>query len=158
MSSTAVSRRVFDRPGDLASAIGEDLGTSAWRTVTRGMVGEFANATDDHQWIHVDADRAATGPFGRTIAHGFLTLSLLPTLIRELYQVHNVSMGINYGLDSVRFLTPVPVGGRIRASARIADVTGDDKRTRVTLAATVELEGSERPACVASFIVMWIAS
>jgi acyl dehydratase len=155
--STTVSPRVFDRPADLATAAGEELGVGAWHTVTQEMVDGFATATNDRQWIHVDTERAIGGPFGGTIAHGFLTLSLLPTLLRELYRVEHAAMGINYGLDSVRFITPVPVGGRIRASARVGDVAGDDNRTRISLSVTVELEGSARPACVAQFIVMWLA-
>jgi len=116
-------------------------------------VNQFADATDDHQWIHVDPERAKTGPFGRTIAHGYLTLSLLPVLLRQIYRVENTSMVINYGLNKVRFPAPVPVGSRIRATSTLSDAKPVDGGVQVELTTTVEVEGGSKPACVAVNVV-----
>ncbi|WP_238009278.1 MaoC family dehydratase [Dactylosporangium sp. AC04546] len=146
--------RTFASAGELLAAVGEHLGYSDWREVAQERVNLFADATDDHQWIHVDPERAAAGPFGTTIAHGYLTLSLLPGLVSEVYTVEGVKMGINYGLDKVRFPAPVPVGSRIRAGVEIlvADDLGEgwlQLKNRVT----IEREGSEKPVCVAESLV-----
>jgi acyl dehydratase len=128
---------------------GLELGPSEWREITQERVNLFADATGDHQWIHVDPERAATGPFGGTIAHGYLTLSMLPESAFALIDVEDASAAINYGLNKVRFPAPVPVGSRIRTSYRIADVAEVEGGVQVTTQATVEREGSEKPVCVA---------
>ena len=131
---------------------GLDFGPSEWREITQERVNQFADATGDHQWIHVDPDRAAAGPFGGTIAHGFLTLSMLPQATFALMHVEDASAAINYGLNKVRFPAPVPVGSRIRASFRIDDVAEVEGGVQVTTAATVEREGAEKPVCVAETV------
>ncbi|ALU38817.1 enoyl-CoA hydratase [Kocuria flava] len=140
----------FDEVKDL---IGTDLGHSAWREVTQEQVNTFADATDDHQWIHVDPERAAEGPFGAPIAHGFLTLSLLIPMWSELFDVTGVRTKVNYGLDKVRFTSPVKVGARIRMTVTITDVQ-EVKGSGLHLVAdaTIEIEGEERPAVVATFL------
>jgi len=139
---------VFTSPDDLRDAIGQELGPSAWLEITQERIDQFAKATDDFQWIHVDPERAAHGPFGRTIAHGYLTLSLVPSLIRDYYSVSGHKMTVNYGVNKVRFVSPVPVGSRLRARSSIIDVTEVGGGVQVTLQTTVELEAAERPACV----------
>jgi acyl dehydratase len=134
----------------LKSLVGEDLGHSSWLEITQDMVNTFADATGDHQWIHVDVQRAEQGPFGAPIAHGYLTLSLVIPLFGELLKVEGITMGVNYGLDRVRFPSPVPVGSNIRLAATVVsveEVAGDGVQT--TLDFIVEVEGSPKPACVA---------
>ncbi|MCM3688593.1 MaoC family dehydratase [Kocuria rosea] len=140
----------FDQVKDL---IGKNLGHSAWREITQEQVNTFAEATDDHQWIHVDPERAKEGPFGAPIAHGFLTLSLLIPMWSELFDVTGVSTKVNYGLDKVRFTAPVRVGSRIRMTVTITDVQ-EVKGNGLHLVAdgTIEIEGEERPAVVATFL------
>jgi acyl dehydratase len=145
---------VFAAPDDLLGAVGQSLGSSAWRTITQPMVDAFAACTDDEQWIHVDPRRAATGPFGGSIAHGFLTLALIPSLLRELYRVDGTSMRMNYGLDRVRFVGPVLVGSRVRATAQISDAAASGDRIRVTLGVTIDREGQDKPACVADQVLL----
>ena len=128
--------------------MGEEIGVSDWLTVTQDRVNRFADATDDHQWIHVDAKRAAAGPFGTTIGHGFLTLSMIPYLEPSL-EVEGVKMGINYGLNRVRFISPVPVGSKIRVRSKLVDVSEVEGGVQLTNEVTIELEDSEKPACVA---------
>jgi acyl dehydratase len=140
--------RTFASVDEVVAAQGETLGPGEWMTVDQKTIDTFADATGDHQWIHVDPDRAADGPFGRTIAHGLLTLSFLPVLIGRLYTIENVRMGINYGFNKVRFPAPVPVGSRVRATARIAEATLLEGAVQVVLAVVIEIEGSEKPACV----------
>ena len=135
---------------ELKALAGHDLGYTDWLQIDQSRVDTFADATDDHQWIHVDPDRAATGPFGTTIAHGYLTLALLIPLMTELLDVSGVRMSLNYGLDKVRFPAPVPVGAKIRLHGQVAavdEVAGDG--VQVTIDFTVEIEGSAKPACVA---------
>jgi acyl dehydratase len=147
--------RVFESIEDLAAVPeGTHLGESEWVTVDQTMVDTFAEATGDHQWIHVDPERAADGPFGTTIAHGFLTLSLLPRLVQQVYRVDGVGMAVNYGLDKVRFVAPVPVGSRVRVSSDVLGCEPTGAGLRVRLASTVELEGSDKPACVAHTIAL----
>jgi len=143
---------VFERPSDLLAAVGADLGATDWLEITQERVDTFADATGDHQWIHVDPERAAAGPFGATIAHGYLTLSLVNTFLPDLLEVRNVSMGVNYGTDRTRFPAPVPVGSRIRGRAELsgAEEVKGGVQARVTV--TVEIEGNERPACVVETI------
>lgn len=146
----------FNGLAELVAAEGELLGPTDWLEVTQERVNLFADATDDHQWIHIDPQRAADGPFGGTIAHGLLTLSLIPHFTHQLYSVDNVAMAINYGYNRVRFITPVRVGSNIRARAEIAAVTQLDGAVQATLATTVEIEGSEKPAAVVESIVRFI--
>lgn len=143
---------VFERPSDLLAAVGADLGTTDWLEITQERVDTFADATGDHQWIHVDPERAAAGPFGATIAHGYLTLALVNTFLPDLLEVRNVSMGVNYGTDRTRFPAPVPVGSRIRGRAELsgAEEVKGGVQARVTV--TVEIEGHDRPACVVETI------
>jgi acyl dehydratase len=131
---------------------GLEVGPSEWREIEQSRIDAFAGATDDHQWIHVDPERAAAGPFATTIAHGYLTLSLLVPFAYDLLPVEDASAGINYGLNRVRFPAPVPVGSRIRARFRVEDVAEVEGGVQVTLAATVEREGSEKPVCVAELL------
>jgi acyl dehydratase len=144
--------RTFANADEIRAAAGEKLGTSDWMTITQEQVDQFAEATHDHQWIHVDTERAAQGPFGSTIAHGFLTLSLLSALNSQLYRFEGNKMGINYGLNKVRFPSPVPVGARIRVTTGIAEVSDTGNGLQLTLTSTIEIEGSEKPACVAEVL------
>ena len=135
---------------ELKALAGTDLGRSDWLEITQERVNTFADATNDHQWIHVDPERAKDGPFGGTIAHGYLTLSLLIPLFNELLDIQGVKMSINYGLDKVRFPSPVKVGAKIRLAAtvaEVADVPGDG--VQMLLDFTVEIDGAAKPACVA---------
>ena len=139
--------RIFHGIEELTAAAGEELGTSDWLVVDQDRIDTFADATGDHQWIHVDAGRAAAGPFGCTIAHGMLTASLLPAFLFEIYRVNGVSMVINYGLNKVRFPSPVPVGSRLRATSRLTAVKPLDGAAQAELSTTVEIEnGAKRPA------------
>ncbi|MGH9056541.1 MAG: MaoC family dehydratase [Acidimicrobiales bacterium] len=133
----------------LKSHAGEHLGYSAWREVTQEQVNLFADATDDHQWIHVDVERAKAGPFGAPIAHGYLTLSLGPALLDEILHVSGVAMGVNYGLNKLRFPSPVRVGSKVRAGATLASVEDVAGGAQVTLDITFEIEGGAKPVCVA---------
>ncbi|TSB25594.1 MaoC family dehydratase [Streptomyces sp. NBC_01525] len=144
--------RVFGSLDELRAAVGEELGPSDWLEIDQRRIDQFAEATGDHQWIHVDAEKAAAGPFGTTIAHGYLTLSLLPALVPQLMRVDNVAMGINYGTNKVRFPAPVPVGSRVRATARIAEVTEVAGGVQLTTAVTIEREGGGKPVCVAESV------
>jgi acyl dehydratase len=149
--------RIFHGIEELIAAAGEELGTSDWLVMDQDRIDTFADATGDHQWIHVDAERAAAGPFGRTIAHGMLTVSLLPVFLHEIYRVDGVSMVINYGLNKVRFPSPVPVGSRLRATSRLAAVKPLDGAAQAELSTTVEIENGAKPACVAESVLRYIA-
>ena len=144
--------RVFSSVDDLAAAVGETLGPGPWQQIEQGRVDLFAEATDDHQWIHVDPTRAAAGPFGGTIAHGYLTLSLLPALAGELYRVQGVGMGVNYGLNRVRFPAPLRVGTAVRATAVIAEVSPVSGGVQLVTAVTVESDSGGKPVCVAETV------
>ena len=146
----------FSGLDEFVAAQGSQLGPTDWLEVTQERVNLFADATDDHQWIHVDPERAAGGPFGGTIAHGLLTLSLLPHFTSQMYTVDNIAMAINYGYNKVRFITPVKVGAKIRGRADISKVDQLDGAVQATLTTTVEIEGSEKPAAVAESIVRFI--
>ena len=139
----------YDRLPDLTGA---DLGHSAYRTVTQEQVNLFADATDDHQWIHTDPRRAAAGPYRSTVAHGFLTLSLLPALARGLYRVEGVRMGVNYGLNRVRFPAPLPTGSAVRATAEIAQVDPVPGGVQLVARVTVRTDGGSKPCCVAETV------
>ncbi|CAM5736744.1 MaoC family dehydratase [Mycolicibacterium aubagnense] len=145
--------KVFDNLSEFVAAAGSQLGPTEWMEITQDRVNLFAEATDDHQWIHVDPERAAAGPFGGTIAHGLLTLSLLPHFMHQLYRVDNVALAVNYGYNKVRFITPVKVGANVRAAAVISKVDELDGAVQATMTVTVEIEGSEKPAAVVESIV-----
>jgi acyl dehydratase len=143
---------------ELTALAGADLGRTGWVEVTQERVNMFADATGDHQWIHVDEARAAAGPFGGTIAHGYLTLSMVIPLFGELLEVNGISMGINYGLNRVRFPAPVPVGSKIRLAATLASAEpAGDNAVQVTADFTVEIDGGTKPACVAQGIYRYYA-
>jgi acyl dehydratase len=148
--------RRFKSVDELATASGEELGESSWVTVTQEMIDRFAEATGDFQWIHVDRERAAHSQYGTTIAHGFLTLSLIARLRDEIYDVEGIAWRINYGCDKVRFLEPVPSGSRVRLKLKLARVEPARQGVRVVSEVAVELEGAPRPACVADHIVLII--
>lgn len=139
---------------DLEAAIGVELGPTAWLEISQQRIDAFADATDDHQWIHVDPQRAARGPFGTTVAHGYLTLSLIPALLQGLLSYETPGPRINYGLEKVRFPAAVPVGSRVRGRATITSVGALESGTQVRSRVIVELEGSERPACVAEPVTL----
>jgi acyl dehydratase len=143
-----------DGADEIKALAGRDLGASDWLEVTQERIDTFADATGDHQWIHVDRERAAAGPFGTTIAHGFLTLSLVPHLLRDLVDYPAWPVRINYGSDRVRFLAPVPVGSRVRAGAELVAVRPSGTGTQVTVSVTVEIEGSDKPALVAQTLTL----
>ncbi|OIJ68251.1 MaoC family dehydratase [Streptomyces mangrovisoli] len=146
--------KVFPSPAEFAAAVGTHVGVSDWVTVAQDRIDTFADATGDHQWIHVDPARAADGPFGGTIAHGYLTLSLIPVLTQGIYKIEGVKMGVNYGLNKVRFMNPVKAGSRVRASIDIVsadEVPGGGHQ--VVNKVTIEIEGSDKPACVAETVV-----
>ncbi|MFA4081215.1 MaoC family dehydratase [Mycobacteroides salmoniphilum] len=149
-----MSTKVFN--GIDQVAVG-DLGITDWLLVDQERVNTFADATGDHQWIHVDTERAADGPFGGTIAHGLLTLSLLPQFQSQLIRVDNIAMGINYGYNKIRFLNPVRVGSGLRARAEVTKVEQKPGAVDVTIVTTVEIEGADKPACVAESISRYIA-
>ncbi len=151
-----VNMRIFKGIDELAAAVGEKLGTSDWVVLEQDRINTFADATGDHQWIHVDAEKAARGPFGGTIAHGLLTLSLLPTFRSQIYEVEGVSMAINYGLDKVRFPSRVPVGAKLRGHAQLVEVIPLDAAVQVKLSTTIEIEGESKPACVVESIVRYV--
>ena len=144
--------RIFTSPAELKAAVGEQLGHTAWLEVDQKRIDLFAEATGDHQWIHVDPEKAAAGPFGTTIAHGYLTLSLLPLFGPQLMRVDGVKMGVNYGTNKVRFPAPVPVGSRLRATATITGVEDGTGGVQVAVAFTVEREGGDKPVCVAESV------
>ncbi len=150
--------RKFQNPDALKEAIGEQLGRSDWLEITQQRIDQFAEATGDHQWIHVDPVRAKSGPFGATIAHGYLTQSLVNLFLPQIIEVHGISMGINYGADRLRFPAPVPVGSRIRGSAELVEVNDVKGGVQAKIRVTVEIEGNDRPACVIDTISRYIAA
>ena len=144
--------KTFHGLDEFEKAVGTHLGHSDWHTVTQEQVDLFAEATGDHQWIHVDPERAKDGPFGGTIAHGYLTLSLVPKLVWEVYKVEGLSMGVNYGSNRVRFPSPVPVGSRIRAGVELVSLERGPNGAQATVRVTIEREGGDKPACVAETV------
>jgi acyl dehydratase len=150
--STAAAGVVTDIAG-LAALAGTELGQTEWALMTQAQVDAFADATNDHNFIHVDPERAAATPFGGTIAHGFLTLSLLGPVTQQLLEVTDADLKINYGLDRLRFPAPMPVGKRFRTNAKVAEVTPIEGGAQVKLLTTVEVEGSEKPALVAELLL-----
>jgi acyl dehydratase len=149
--------RVLDDLDELASLTGEELGTSEWLEIDQSRVNAFADATGDHQWIHVDVKRAASGPFGGTIAHGYLTLSLIPYLGSQVFSLETPGAKLNYGVNKVRFPSPVRVGSRLRSRVVMGEVTDLPAGTQLTLRHTIEIEGHDKPACVAETVVLLIA-
>ena len=141
--------RTFESLDALVAAQGEVLGTSSWVEITQEAVNLFAEATGDHQWIHIDVEKAKTGPFGTTIAHGFLTLSLLPEMGASAIDMKDVRMGVNYGLNKVRFTAPVPSGSRLRGHYKLLAVDPLEGGAQITMEVTMEREGSAKPVCVA---------
>lgn len=143
---------------EAVAAIGAELGVSRWFDVDQSRIDQFADVTVDHQWIHVDVERAkAESPYGATIAHGFLTLSLIPGLSKDNYRVQNARMGINYGLNKVRFLAPVTAGSRVRVRSELADaVRAGDDTVNLTVRHTVEVDGAQKPAAVAELIARYV--
>jgi acyl dehydratase len=139
----------------LRDAIGKDLGYSDWITIDQARINQFADATGDHQWIHVDPERAARGPFKTTIAHGYLTLSLLPALTSGLVRVDGIRMGVNYGVNKVRFPAPAPVDSRVRARVEIVSVEDVGGGVQVTSRVTIEREGGDKPVCVAESVARY---
>ena len=143
----------FSTPAEAAAAVGRQVGPSEWLTVEQDRIDLFARATGDHQWIHVDPERAKDGPFGRTIAHGYLTFSLINMFLPQLFEAKGARMGVNYGAERLRFPAPVPVGTRVRAVGELisADPVGDNA-VQTTVRMTIEVEGCEKPGCVADII------
>ena len=146
---------VFADPRELLDAVGAETGPGEWLEIDQARIDAFADATGDHQWIHVDPERAAVGPFGATVAHGYLTLSLLPALATGLLEVGNLGMAVNYGLDKVRFIQAVPSGSRVRVSAVITAAESTPIGIRLHQQATVEIEGHPKPALVADTIALF---
>ena len=146
--------KVFNGIADLEQAVGSHLGHSDWHTITQDQIDDFAAATGDHQWIHVDPAKAAEGPFGSTVAHGFLTLSLLPMLTWQVYKVEGVKMGVNYGADRLRFPSPVPVGSRVRAGVELTAVSPNALGYQVATRVTIERDGGDKPACVVDMLAV----
>ncbi len=144
---------VFSSPQQVAAAVGMKLGEGPWLTIDQERIDKFADATGDFQWIHVDPERARHGPFGKTVAHGYLTFSLINMFLPELFRAEGMKMGINYGADRLRFPAPVPVGSRLRAVAELvgADVL-EGNAVQTTVRVTMEIEGSAKPACVADIL------
>ncbi|MET0821317.1 MAG: MaoC family dehydratase [Aeromicrobium sp.] len=143
--------KVFTTADELGEAVGVELGHSDWLEITQDRVQQFADATGDQQWIHVDVERAATGPFGGTIAHGYLTASLIPVLTQQIYRIE-ARMGVNYGLNKLRFPAPVRVGSRLRASSRLKEVTPVGDAVQVVTETTISVEGSDKPSVVAEHV------
>ena len=146
--------RVFTTLDEVAAAANTDIGTSEWLTIDQRRVNQFAEATGDHQWIHVDLERAKEGPFGGTIAHGYLTLSLVPWLGSQVFKLQTPGAKLNYGVNKVRFPNPVRVGKRIRSHVTIGDVTDLPSGKQLTVRHTIEIEGEAKPACVAESVVL----
>jgi acyl dehydratase len=148
--------RVFTSTSELSAAVGQELGVSDWLEIDQKRIDLFADATGDHQWIHVDPARAKDGPFGTTIAHGYLTMSLGPVLLPQVVTVGGFSMALNYGLNKLRFPAPVPVGSKVRLSADLLEVEDVAGGVQVTYRLTFEVDGQDKPACVAEAVYRWL--
>ena len=147
--------RTFANIDEVKAALGEELGASEWHEVTQDKINAFADATGDHQWIHVNPEMAKSGPFGTTIAHGYYTLSLAPMLLAQVWNVEGVKMGVNYGLNKLRFVSPVKVGSKVRATAKLLSAEPKAGGTAITLQTTFEIEGESKPAAVAEAIFLY---
>lgn len=144
---------IYRSVADLEGAVGQEIGPTEWFVMEQSRIDGFADVTNDHQWIHVNPERAADGPFGATIAHGFLTVSLVPYFVNELRRIENVKMGVNYGLDRVRFPSPVRGGSRVRGRTVIQSLTKiDENSVQLVARTTIEVEGSDKPGCVADLV------
>ena len=150
--------RMFNNSTEIAAAAGQELGVSEWVGITQDRIDMFADATGDRQWIHVDPERASDGPFGATIAHGYLTLSLIPFLGAQVFAFAGDVARVNYGLNKVRFVTPVTVKSKVRSSVSMLDVTDIEKGQQVTLQHTIEIRGNDKPACVAETVTLLMSS
>ncbi|MGO2812586.1 MAG: MaoC family dehydratase [Brevibacterium aurantiacum] len=148
--------RTLNGIDEITSLVGTELGSSEWTTIEQDAINTFADVTDDHQWIHIDEERAAEGPYGATIVHGFFTLSLIPKFSSEIFTIEGVSIRVNYGLNKVRFAQPVPVGSRLRGTVSVNEVIPGDKGTQVILKHVIEIEGQERPACIAEVVTLLV--
>ncbi len=149
--------RVFSTFEEIEAAGGEEIGTSEWVEITQDRVDQFADATGDHQWIHVDVDKAAAGPFGGTIAHGYLTLSMVPWLGSKVFGLETPGAKLNYGVNKVRFPNPVRVGSKVRAKVSVGEVTDLGSGKQLTLKYVIEIDGQDKPACVAETVVLLLA-
>ena len=147
--------RTFANLDEVKAAVGEEIGASEWHAVTQDKINAFADATGDHQWIHVNEDMAKQGPFGTTIAHGYYTLSLSPMLLSQVWSVEGVKMGVNFGLNKLRFVTPVKVGSNVRARAKLVGVEPKAGGHAVTVQITFDIEGEDKPAAVAEAIFLY---
>lgn len=143
---------VFSSAAELLAATGTDLGVTEWITLTQERINKFADATDDHQWIHVDPERAKTGPFGACVAHGYLTLSLANLFLPQLIEIRNMKMGVNYGCEKIRFPAPVKAGRRIRGKGEVVNVEKAGEGVQATTRITIEIEGEAKPGCVVDTI------
>jgi len=150
------AQTILDGPDAVRAAVGSHLGFSDWLLMEQERVNTFADATGDHQWIHVDPERATAGPFGAPIAHGYLTMSLSNYFLPQIIETKGFSAGINYGVDKVRFPSPVKVGDRIRAGAELVDITDVNGGLQTLVRITIEIEGSDRPACVIDSLSRWL--
>lgn len=150
--------KVFRGIDEVEKAVGTHLGYSDWHTVTQEQIDLFAKATGDHQWIHVDPVKAATGPFQATIAHGYLTLSLVPMFVSQIYQIEGLKMGVNYGSNKVRFPSAVPVGSRLRAGAELLSLTHGGAGYQSVVGVTIERESHDKPCCVAEVVSVLVIS
>ncbi|MFC0531469.1 MaoC family dehydratase [Phytohabitans kaempferiae] len=148
--------RVFHRIDELERAIGTHLGYSDWQTISQERIDAFADATGDHQWIHVDPARAAQSRFGSTIAHGYLTLSLVPLFLNQIYRVEGTTMAVNYGANRVRYPSPVPVGSRLRGGVELLGLEPTASGQRLTSRVTIDREGGDKPACVAEVLSLLV--
>lgn len=146
--------RIFENAAELEEAAGQELGVSGWHQLQQEQIQAFADATLDHQWIHVDEDRAASGPFGATVAHGYLSLSMLPYLAAQVYRVQCAAMVINYGLNKVRFPAPATVNSRIRDRLTLKSVTATEHGRQLVFLHEIDLEGSAKPACIAETVAL----
>jgi len=152
-----MTTKTYESPAELLGAVGDTYGPTDWIEITQERINTFADATDDHQWIHVDVERAQAGPFGATIAHGYLTLSLCARFMAELCTVRNVSMGINYGVNKARFPAPVRSGARVRARGELAEATEVAGGVQIVVRVTVDIEGSEKPAAVVEAVSRYLS-
>ncbi|MET1037820.1 MAG: MaoC family dehydratase [Aeromicrobium sp.] len=150
--------RILNNSKEIADAEGQELGVSEWVAITQERIDMFADATGDRQWIHVDPERAADGPFGATVAHGYLTLSMLPFLGAQVFAFAGNVARVNYGLNKVRFVAPVRVGAKVRSKVEMLEVTDIEKGQQVTLQHTIEIKGGDKPACVAETVTVLMAS
>ncbi len=150
--------RVFKSLDEFKGAVGEEIGSSDWHTVDQAQINAFADATGDQQWIHVDPEAAAKGPFGTTIAHGYLTLSLLPVLAKQIYDIEGLAFGMNYGANKLRFPSPVPVDSRVRATGTLKETNEIAIGTQAIISFVIEIEGSEKPALVAEVVYVMAAA